>query len=277
MPDHAANWPTTHVKSGWILALLGIAATTAAAVYLLNRLLGAPVTETNPHHALRVMTWNIGKLYIRGDSRAADSDLRYIAAVIRSQNPHVVALQEIRDEAQLAQLVAALGPGWRGRVPEDRWDRRAALVVRLHAHFHPIATSTGRTVQAAVIELPEGAAFAVVSVHLDAFDAKRRLVQAEEIVAGAQRLAADDVLIAGDFNIDPSVAARGSIDQDLYRFMTRHFVDSGFHAGATTFVHWRLDYVFYRSPRVKKASARVLRDRRINIMDHDPLVVELGF
>jgi endonuclease/exonuclease/phosphatase family metal-dependent hydrolase len=238
------------------------------------------------------MTWNIGKLYIRGDSRAADSDLRYVAAVIRSQNPHVVALQEIRDEAQLARLVAALGPGWRGRVPEDRWDRRAALVVRLHAHFHPIATSTGRTVQAAVIELPEGASFAVVSVHLDAFNAKRRLVQAEEIVAAAQRLAADDsalprgasegreqgeILISGDFNIDPSVAARGSIDQDLYRFMTRHFVDTGINAGATTFVHWRLDYVFYRSTRVKKATARVLRDRRINIMDHDPLVVELGF
>lgn len=223
------------------------------------------------------MTWNIGKLYIRGDSRAADADLHYVAAVIRSQNPHVVALQELRDPAQLAQLVAALGPGWRGRVPEDRWDRRAALVVRLHAHFHPLTTSTGRTAQAAVIELPDDASFTVVSLHLDAFDAKRRLVQAEEIAAGAQRLGQEDLLIAGDFNIDPSVGAHGSIDQDLYRFMTRDFIDAGVNAGPTTFVHWRLDYVYYRSPRVQKVKARVLRDRRINIMDHDPLVVELGF
>ena len=39
----------------------------------------------------------------------------------------------------------------------------------------------------------------------------------------------------------------------------------------------RLDYAFYRSPRVENVEAEVLRDRRINIMDHDPLVVELKF
>jgi endonuclease/exonuclease/phosphatase family metal-dependent hydrolase len=269
--------PASRVGGLWLSSLIIIAATAAAGVNLINRLLGAPVTETTAKHSLRVMTWNIGKLYIRGDSRAADNDLHYVAAVIRSVNPHVVALQEIRDQAQLNRLVAALGPGWRGHVPEDRWDRRAALVVRVHAHFHDLTTSVGRTAQGAVIEIPDSPPLSVASAHLDAFDAKRRQSQAEELVAGLQRLGKEETILAGDFNFDPAIAAQGSIDQDTYRFLTRGFVDAAKGAGATTFVHWRLDYVFYHSARVQTVSSRVLRDRRINIMDHDPLVVELRF
>jgi endonuclease/exonuclease/phosphatase family metal-dependent hydrolase len=261
----------------WLSSLFIIAAAAAAGVHGINRLLGASVTETSAKHSLRLMTWNIGKLYIRGDSRAADNDLHYVAAVIRSVNPHVVALQEIRDPAQLNRLVAALGPGWRGRVPEDRWDRRAALVVRVHAHFHNLTTSVGRTAQGAVIELPDSPPLSIASVHLDAFDAKRRQTQAEELVAGLQRLGQEEKILAGDFNFDPALAAQGSVDQDTYHFLTRALVDAAKSAGATTFVHWRLDYVFYHSERVKKVTSRVLRDRRINIMDHDPLVVELGY
>ena len=46
--------------------------------------------------------------------------------------------------------------------------------------------------------------------------------------------------------------------------------------GPTTLVSRRLDYVFYRSARVRRVTSRVLTRQRINIMDHDPLVVEFS-
>lgn len=234
------------------------------------------MSESEGPQRLRVMTWNVGRLYLPWDSRAADSDLQHVAAVIRDARPHVVALQELRDPRQLGRLVAALGPGWRGRIPEDRWDRRAALLARLPAEFQGLPTSTGRTAQGALLRLHSGVELAVASLHLDAFDARRRLVQAQEILSGLRRLGSKHLLLAGDFNFDPAVAARGSNDQALYHYLTQELEDAGRRAGATTMISRRLDYVFYRSPAVKAVRAEVLRDKRIRAMDHDPVVVELA-
>ena len=118
-------------------------------------------------------------------------------------------------------------------------------------------------------------------IYHAAFNLARRTVvgagHSEEILAGAQRMGQKEIILAGDFNLDPGVMAQGSADQDLYRFLTREMVDAAQNAGATTLISRRLDYVFFRSSRVKKVVSRVLRDRRINVMDHDPLVVEFFF
>ncbi len=259
----------------WVLALAAVAALSVAGVVTIDRVLGVTVLEPEQPHLLRVMTWNIGKVYLQRESRASDSDLGHVAETILELNPHLVALQELRDRAQLGRLVAALGPGWRGMLPEDVYDRRAALVVRLPSQFIPLVTSTGRVAQGALVRLPSGQSFAAASVHLDAFDAKRRLVQAEEILAGLQRLETDHLLIAGDFNFDTAVAARSSPDHDLYRFLTRELTDAAKDSGPTTIMSHRLDYVFFHSHDVREVRGRVLQDRRINIMDHDPLLVEL--
>lgn len=259
----------------WALALAAVAAASVAGVVTIDRVLGVSVLEPEQPHLLRVLTWNIGKVYLHRESRASDADLRHVAATILEANPHLVALQELRDRAQLGRLVAALGPGWRGMLPEDVYDRRAALVVRLPSQFTPLPTSTGRVAQGALVRLPSGLSFAVASVHLDAFDPKRRLVQAEEIVAGVQRQETEHQLIAGDFNFDTAVAARGSVDHDVYRFLCRELTDAAKDAGPTTILSRRLDYVFFHSHAVTGVRSRVLQDRRINIMDHDPLLVEL--
>jgi len=259
----------------WLVGLLVTSAATAAGFFALNQLLRVPMTKTDGPQLLRIMTWNIGQIYLQWDSRAADNDLRHVARVIRDARPHLVALQELRDPQQLGRLVAALGPGWRGKIPEDRWDRRAALLVRLPAEFQGLPTSTGRTAQGAVVTLPSGIEVAVASLHLDAFDSRRRLVQAQEIVSGLSRLQDRHMILAGDFNFDPAVAAHGSTDQELYRFLTGELADAGRHSGSTSLISRRLDYVFFRSPAVKDVRALVLHDKRIRVMDHDPVVVEL--
>jgi len=244
--------------------------------YLINRyVVGAGVSTDSQQRTLRILTWNIGKLYLKWDSRAADRDLEHVAQVIRELKPHVVALQELRGPTQLGRLATLMGPGWRAKVPEDAYDRRAGLLVRLPARFVNLPTSTGRVAQGGVVTLSGGLSVVVASVHLDAFDADRRLLQAEEILAGTQRLTLPDIVLAGDFNFDAATATGDSTDHRLYHFLTRQMVDAAEGAGATTMISRRLDYVFFRSRRVTGVNARVLRDRRINIMDHDPLLVEL--
>lgn len=258
----------------WFALLVLLSAATVGIIYGLNRFVHSTyVTFGGPSRSLRIMSWNVGRIYLRLDSRASDRDLGFIAQVIREVNPQVVALQEMRDTKQLGRLLTLLGRSWHGRVPKDAYDRRAALLVRVTARYFELPTSSGRTAQGAVLKLPGGREITVASVHLDAFDPQRRLQQAEEIVADALRLGREEVFLAGDFNLDVS-STRDSADQGLYQFLTRHFVDAGEIAGATTLGARRLDYVFHRSSKVEVRGARVLRTRRIDSLDHHPLVLE---
>lgn len=248
---------------------------TLTGVHLANRYLhGALVGSSDAVNSVRLLTWNIGKIYLPVDSRAADRDLDHVARVINEIDPHIVALQELKGPRQLGRLLAALGPDWRGRVPEDAYDRRPALLTRLPARFIEFKTSTGRAAQGAEVTLSDNAQITVTSLHLDAFDPERRGRQAEEIVASAGRLGHDEVFLAGDFNFDPAEVMRDSADHRLYLFLTAELTDAAKDQGGTTLISRRLDYVFYASDRVKRVRSEVLIGRRINIMDHDPLLVE---
>ncbi|MCA9663996.1 MAG: endonuclease/exonuclease/phosphatase family protein [Myxococcales bacterium] len=264
----------------WIASLVGISALLVLATHLLGAYLHEPLTREHAAvQTLRILTWNIGKIYLPLESRASDRDLGHVARVIRKSRAQVVALQEMRDPRQLGRLVAQLGSAWRGRIPEDRYDRRAALLTTLPVRFVELPTSTGRTAQGAELTLTvDGQPLRVtlVSLHLDAFDAERRTRQAEEILSSARRLQNAQLVVAGDFNFDPAGLSPDSSDQRLYTFLTRSMVDAGRSSGATTLVARRLDYVFYSRQHVARADARVLRGQRINLMDHDPLIVELS-
>ena len=260
---------------GWWAAVALCAALTLIGVHLANRYLhGVLVGSSDAVHSLRLLTWNIGKIYLPVDSRAADRDLDHVARVIREIDPHVVALQELKGPRQLGRLLAALGPRWRGRIPEDAYDRRPALLTRLPARFIEFKTSTGRAAQGAEVTLSDSARVTVTSLHLDAFDPERRIRQAEEIVASARRLGLDEIFLAGDFNFDPAEVMRDSADHYLYLFLTAELIDAAKDQGGTTLVSRRLDYVFYGSDRIERVRSEVLIGRRINIMDHDPLLVE---
>lgn len=234
------------------------------------------MTHNAPKQSLRLLTWNVGKIYLPWESRATDRDVEHIARVIRRINPHIVALQEMRDREQLGRLLVKLGPGWRGRLAEDSYDRRAALLSRLRARFFELPTTSGRIAQAAEVTLPanKGALF-VVSLHLDAFDPRRRLAQAEEMLSRLQRERPERVVVLGDFNLDPSVPARDPLDQQTYRLFATSSDDAGKEVGVTTIFSRRLDYAFVRRPHPFRLEARVVRGQRINTMDHDPLVVDL--
>lgn len=258
----------------WLLLVPAVTGLVVLGTWPLDRYLeGDTLTDGQPH-SLRILTWNIGKLYhARWDSRASDDDLGHVAQVIAQLDPDVVALQELTGPAQIGRLASLLGRRWRAKAPEDLYDRRAGLLTRLPVSFVKLPTSSGRIAQGATVTKGK-VTFAVASVHLDAFNAKRRLLQAEEIVAGMERLGQRDFVIAGDFNFDASLVDRGSADNRLYRFLTQQAVDAGLGAGVTSVISRRLDYVFYRKGgRVSHAEAQVVRDKRVNIMDHDPLLV----
>jgi endonuclease/exonuclease/phosphatase family metal-dependent hydrolase len=273
-PSPAASWVDRPLRWSLALALLCLAPVGVAA--LINRLaLPRPFASQGGVPGLRLLSWNIGRVHLRWESRAADRDLGFVAQVLRQVDPHVAALQELRDPTQLGRLLALLGHGWRGRVPLDAYDRRAALLWRVRGDPFEIPTSTGRAAQGAVLRFERGRVLTVVSLHLDAFDASRRLLQGQEILDAALRTAADDLVLAGDFNFDVAGVARDALDQRLYRLLTSTLRDGAVRAGATSLTARRIDYVFYRSAHWRVSDARVLWQEGIHGMDHRPLVVEL--
>src|SRR5215470_3463952 len=94
MVSRARQWMRRACVSIGVLALGG-----AFALRVRATTRGAPLLLTQEVSPLRVLTWNVGKIYLgkQVDSRAADQDLARIAEVVRQANPRVVALQELRD------------------------------------------------------------------------------------------------------------------------------------------------------------------------------------
>jgi endonuclease/exonuclease/phosphatase family metal-dependent hydrolase len=242
---------------------------------------GEPFLQpAGPAPPLRVLTWNVGQIYLgtQRDSRAADSDLAHVAQVITSYLPDLVALQELRGNAQLQRLLSDLHGEYTGFVPDEEInDRRAATLVRVRpgVSFAQLVTSTGRAL--ALARLPVGARrLTFVSVHLDAFDPKLRQAQAEELVDWAARASDREIIIAGDFNFDADFLAASEPehpDVSAYRLLASHFQDAARGGRATTIVDRRLDYLFTRG----KLTARrvdVLRGMVTRFMDHAPVLAE---
>jgi endonuclease/exonuclease/phosphatase family metal-dependent hydrolase len=241
---------------------------------------GAPLLLRQEVSPLRVLTWNVGKIYLgkQVDSRAADQDLWRIAEVIRQTQPRLIALQELRDGDQLQRLITQLGPGWVGHISEREInDRRAAVIVRAEEgiSFSQVVTSTGRSI--AIARLPCGARqLSFASVHLDAFSPVLRRTQAEEILDWASRTGDRDIILAGDFNFDADFLTSHepeNTDLGVYHLLTAHFEDAGHGGGGTTIYDRRLDYQFFRG-RLRPRSVHVVSDKTANLMDHLPVLVD---
>ncbi|MBI5480678.1 MAG: endonuclease/exonuclease/phosphatase family protein [Deltaproteobacteria bacterium] len=265
-------------------------------VQLVHRRGPAAAALRHDTYRLRILTWNVGKIFLPFDSRAADSrasddDLAHIAHVVHETAPDVVALQELRGREQLDRLLDLVGAGWVGSVPEQEvHDRRVAIIARAPARdggspaglgpgggltFRSVVTSTGRSAAAVSLPVAGGARALVVSIHLDAFDRDRRRVQAEEIVDWANRQPEPEVFLCGDFNFDYDFLqgqAAEHPDLNLYRFMSRTFEDLGRAAGLTTILARRVDYIFARTSGVQAREVRVIPGKRRSLMDHEPVV-----
>jgi endonuclease/exonuclease/phosphatase family metal-dependent hydrolase len=257
------------------LVLLGL-------LQLARRSAGQPfLPSRNEARPLRVLTWNVGKIYLgdKHDSRAADHDLARIAAVVREVDPDVVALQELRDRGQLDRLLALLDGKYAGHVPDrEIHDRLVAALVRQRAQasFSDLVTSTGRAVVVARLLLADNRPVNFVALHLDAFDPQLRCTQAEEILDWASRTSEPEIILAGDFNFDADFLALSEPehpDARVYRLLTARFHDAAAGGAATTIVDRRLDYLFTRGG-LRVRNVRVLDGRTGHLMDHAPVVGE---
>lgn len=245
---------------------------------------------------LRVLTWNVGRLYLgrfgRGDSRLADEDLGRVAAALEA-SADVAALQELRLEGtQLDSLLEHLGPGWRGAVPatgNGHSDRRVAVLARarLDPRFAIVPIRTGRAAAAALLPaapaLPPLAqarpAIAVLAFHVDAFSAPLRSTQLDELSAWAVSRPEPIVLLGGDLNIDlDHPVTHLPADRDTARLVAEGFVDVGRGHGPTWLLGRRLDYLLLRRPAPSslRLGAAVLGALRLPLGDHLPVLARLA-
>jgi endonuclease/exonuclease/phosphatase family metal-dependent hydrolase len=231
---------------------------------------------------LRVVTWNVGRLYSpTHNNRLDDADVPRVARVLDELDPDVTLLQEIVDVRQLDEIVTRLS---RSRAPvagamTERcvYDRRAAVVVRReHApafEEHSLG-STNRTAMVATFDAGDGRRAAAISAHFDVFAPERRAEQAHELAQIAENRDEPLVVAGGDFNLDPAWAAGtgSAVDVATFTRLTRSMADAGREGGATLIGLWRVDHLLVRGAR--RWLARV-SPRRLPLGDHHPLVLDV--
>jgi endonuclease/exonuclease/phosphatase family metal-dependent hydrolase len=231
---------------------------------------------------LRVVTWNVGRLYSpTHNNRLDDADVPRVARVLDELDPDVMLLQELVEVRQLDQLVTRLS---RSRAPvagamTERcvYDRRVAVVVRREhapAFEERSLGATNRTAMLATFDAGEGRRAAAISAHLDVFAPERRAEQAQELAHIAENRGEAMVFAGGDFNLDPVWAAGtgSAVDVETFTRLTRTFTDAGREAGATLIGLWRVDHLLVRGAR--RWLARV-SPRRLPLGDHHPLVLDV--
>ena len=237
--------------------------------------------------SLIVLTWNLGRPHLGRigqrlgwDSRAADVDLPRVALGIARAGADVVALQELASERQLAHLIALLGSEWSGALDDGgcggpRCDRHVAVLAHVRAaprSFSRDQLAGGRSVASVI-----GPDYVVAAAHLEPFDALARAHQAQELRRVADGFSEENIVLAGDMNIDPTHARlRGGPDALAWSRLVEKMHDGGRHAGATTIVRRRIDHVLVRGPAAVATEADVLRSMRLPLGDHMPLRVSVS-
>jgi len=234
---------------------------------------------------LRVVSWNVGRLYTpTSNNRLDDADVPRVARVLDELDPDVALLQEFVDERQLARLLALL-PGYAGAMSTRCiYDRHVAALARTDlqpAFEQHLLEPTGRGLVLVTFSVGDGegdaARGAALPVHFDVFDRRRRRSQAEAVLALADARAEELVVVGGDFNLDPELAARlgDELDVGTYGLLADRFHEAGRAAGPTLFGFLRVDHLLARGHRLERLRTRVSPGRRLPLGDHDPLVCDL--
>jgi endonuclease/exonuclease/phosphatase family metal-dependent hydrolase len=232
---------------------------------------------------LRVVTWNVGRLYSpRHNNRLDDADVPAVARVLAELDPDVALLQEVVEAAQLERLAALLAHGAVAQfncaiAKQCVYDRRVAALVRAEREprfsEHAIGW-TGRAALVADFALADGRRAAAIAAHLDVFSPERRADQGAALAELADGRDEPLVIVGGDLNLDPALAAAAGNRRDVATFtrLTRNFTDAGRDAGGTLLGLFRLDHLLVRGAR--SSLARV-SPRRLPLGDHHPLVLDV--
>ena len=231
---------------------------------------------------LRVVTWNVGRLYSpTHNNRLDDADVPRVARVLDELDPDVALLQELVDVRQLDAIVTKLSRArapFSGAMAEScAYDRRAAVVVRSErapAFEERSLGSSNRNAVVASFEAADGVRAAAISAHFDVFSPERRAEQADALAALAANRDEAVVVAGGDLNLDPAWAAGTANVRDVatYTRLTRTLDDAGRDAGATLIGLLRVDHLLVRGAR--RWLARV-SPRRLPLGDHHPLVLDV--
>jgi len=229
---------------------------------------------------LRVVSWNVGRLYTpSSNNRLADADIPRVAAVLWELDPDVALIQELVHERQLEALCARLRD-WDGEIAERCvYDRHVGVLVRrsLSPCFeqHHLR-GTGRGLVVATFTVRDFRA-AAASLHFDVFDPLRRRDQAEDVLAALTPRPEPLVIAGGDLNLDPDLAARAGLAADAQTFarLTAHLSDGAQRAQPSLMGLLRVDHVLARGERLAALRTRVSPGRRLPMGDHDPLVCDL--
>lgn len=194
------------------------------------------LTANLPLHAqqtIKVMSYNIH--HCNPPSRPGIIDLDAIAAVIRKQDPDIVALQEVdintirsgkvNQAAQLALKTGLKSFYFAKAIDHEGGDYGVAILSKfplsdINTYRLPMDSSTKaepRVLAVAIATLPGGKKIRIASTHLDAQKAPvNRLLQIKAIdsIAASESL---PFIIAGDFNAEENSDVIKTLDKRFTR------------------------------------------------------------
>lgn len=232
---------------------------------------------------LRLMTWNIH----HGAGVDGRIDLPRIAAVIRAQHPHVVALNEVdkgvartarvdmpAELARLTQMTAVFSNNFHFQGGEYGNAILSRLPIRHQTNTHLAMQRPGEQrglLQARVVWRP-GHEFTFMATHLDyRRDNSERLDNVKFFQTLPQQAENLPLFIAGDFNDFP--------DSPVHRVMSKGFVDAWSvvgHGQGCTFSserpRSRIDYIWLSRDAGWHPTRAWIPETQAS--DHLPLVVE---
>lgn len=247
---------------------------------------GGSATETEKPYLLRVMTYNVR--HCNPPSMPGYIDVDAIVKTIQTQEPDVVALQEIdvftrrSGEVNQAEIIAEklnmhfffgkaidYNGGEYGVAILSKYPLSEAQVYKL-----PMQAGTNgepRVLATARVTLPGDYSIRFGSTHLDALgDSVNRMLQVKEInrIAASEKL---PFIIAGDFNALPESGVMKELDEYFTR--TCHPCEPTFPVVSPQKV---IDYVAY-SPvtKFKVVSTLVIPEHFAS--DHLPVVAEIHY
>ncbi|AHM59808.1 endonuclease/exonuclease/phosphatase [Flammeovirgaceae bacterium 311] len=235
---------------------------------------------------VRVMSYNIH--HANPPARPNEIDIDAIAAVIRAQNPDLVALQEVDVNTersgpfhQAEEIAEKLGMhyffgkaidhqgGDYGVAILSKYPLSETVVLRL-----PTKAGTNgepRVLATAKVTLPGGTSIRFGSTHLDAqSNDDNRLLQIGKIVEAARNEALP-FIIAGDFNAVP--------DSEVINILDSHFTLSCRLCPPTSSANnpvRTIDYIAFHHPERKFSveTHRVVNEKQAS--DHLPIVAEIN-
>ncbi|MCO5169298.1 MAG: endonuclease/exonuclease/phosphatase family protein [Planctomycetes bacterium] len=251
-------------------------------VACLAALLAPPLEARDPPARLRVLQWNVGTIDPRA-VRLPEAAIPRVVDTIAQAAPDVVVLQEVESAAQVSRLrrgLAARGLVYEARIEVAEASHPDGLIVHLVRRAHArrtFRTSTGYAAQA----IDVGGVW-VVGVHAPAAPGPQaRATFFDEVLTWTARELRGPVILAGDFNLGPGGGAgtaallpwQRRVDRATYARLAASFPVRTTE-GPTTIYRMHLDHVMGRGG-VRLARQEVLRGRRIGLMDHDAVLVDL--